>query len=264
MPVLLLRRAGSALVLLASLSACSRLTARFQGFRPDQFTTNDSLYRASLREFERGKWGNAVAGFEKLTLELPARDSLLPRSYWYLAQSHAHGEEHLLAAQGFIRLTESFPDDTLADDALLEAGRAYARMWRRPVLDPQYGLLAISTLNSLAALYPSSPLIPEAQREVDRLTEWLATKDYETGLFYLRRKAYDPAIIYFQDIVEKYPQTPKARAARLKLVEAYRAIRYRDDAADVCVELRRAHPADAEVRAVCGAAVADTAAAATP
>jgi outer membrane protein assembly factor BamD len=264
MPVSLLRRAGFALVLLVSLSACARLKERIGGFQPAKYTTNESLYRASLNQYERGKWGNAVAGFEKLTLELPARDSLLPRSYWFLAQAHAHADEHLLAAQGFVRLTESFPDDTLADDALLESGRAYARMWRRPVLDPQYGLLAISTLNSLAALYPSSPLIPEAQREVDRLTEWLATKDYETGLFYLRRKAYDPAIIYFQDIVEKYPQTAKARDAQLKLVEAYRAIRYRDDANEVCAELRRAHPTDADVREACGAAVADTATVANP
>lgn len=263
MPAPLLRRAGAFLTLPVALAACG-LFPRFQGFQPAKYTTNESLYRASLDQFERGKWGNAIAGFEKLTLELPARDSLLPRSYWYLAKAHAGNREHLLAAQGFIRLTESFPDDTLADDALLESGRSYARMWRRPVLDPQYGLLAISTLNSLSALYPSSPLIPEAQREIDRLREWLATKDYETGLFYMRRKAYDPAIIYFQDVVEKYPETGKARDARLKLVEAYREIRYREDANEVCAELRRTYPDDAEVREECGVAAADSAAVARP
>lgn len=263
MPATSLRRAGAFLILLVTLSACGVFN-RFQGFRPDEYTTNESLYRASLDQLERGKWGNAVAGFEKLTLELPARDTLLPRAYWYLAKAHAGNREHLLAAQGFIRLTESFPDDTLADDALLESGRQYARLWRRPVLDPQYGLLAISTLNSLAALYPSSPLVPEAQREIRRLTEWLATKDYETGLFYMRRKAYDPAIIYFQDVVEKYPETGRARDARLRLVEAYREIRYRDDANEVCAELRRSYPGDAEVRELCGAAAADSATVARP
>jgi outer membrane protein assembly factor BamD len=263
MPASPLRRAGAFLILLVVLPACG-IFPRFQGFQPASYTTNESLYRASLEQFERGKWGNAIAGFEKLTLELPARDSLLPRSYWYLAKAHAGNREHLLAAQGFIRLTESFPEDSLADDALLESGREYARMWRRPVLDPQYGLLAISTLNSLAALYPSSPLIPEAQREVERLTEWLATKDYQTGMFYMRRKAYDPAIIYFQDIVEKYPQTAKSRDARLRLVEAFREIRYREDANEVCAELRRAYPADADVRETCGAAAADSATVASP
>lgn len=263
MPATPLRRAGAFLILLVTLAGCGFLN-RFEGFRPDEYTSNEALYRASLDELRREKWGNAVAGFEKLTLELPARDTLLPRSYWYLAKAHAGNREHLLAAQGFIRLTESFPDDTLADDALLEAGRSYARLWRRPVLDPQYGLLAISTLNSLPALYPSSPLIPEAQRESERLTEWLATKDYETGMFYMRRKAYDPAIIYFQDVVEKYPQTDRARDARLRLVEAFREIRYREDANEVCAELRAAHPQDAEVRELCGAAAADSATVARP
>ena len=260
MPVTLLRRAGAPLVLALALAAC----ARFQGFQPAKYPSNESLYRASLERLQKHKWGDAIAGFEKLTLELPARDTLLPRAYWYLAQAHAGNREHLLAAQGFVRLTESFPDDTLADDALLEAGREYARMWRRPVLDPQYGLLALSTLNSLPALYPSSPLLPEAQREIDRLTEWLATKDYETGMHYLRFKAYDSAIIYFQDVVEKYPQTDRARDARLRLVEAFREIRYREDANEMCAELRRGYPADADVRELCGAPPADTAATATP
>ena len=30
---------------------------------------------------------------------------------------------------------ETFPDDSLADDALFGAGRAYQRMWRKPALE---------------------------------------------------------------------------------------------------------------------------------
>ena len=51
-------------------------------------------------------------------------------------------------------------------------------------------------------------------------------------MYYFRRKAHDSAIIYFKDILTKYPTTPTARDAQLRLVEAYKAIRYKDDAAD--------------------------------
>ena len=77
MPAFLLRRAGAYLILVVALAACG-IFPRFQGFQVAKYTTNESLYRASLEQFQRGKWGNAIAGFEKLTLELPARDSLLP------------------------------------------------------------------------------------------------------------------------------------------------------------------------------------------
>ena len=40
---------------------------------------------------------------------------------------------------------ENFPGDSLADDALYEASRAYQSMWRKPELDKAYGESAIAT-----------------------------------------------------------------------------------------------------------------------
>ena len=49
-----------------------------------------------------------------------ARDTLLPRTYWYLAKSQQGRRDWLLAAQSFQRLVEGFPEDSLADDAQLD------------------------------------------------------------------------------------------------------------------------------------------------
>lgn len=238
-------------------------------FKLRQYTTNEALFQAAMREYNRGHWENAIAAFEKLTLELPARDSLLPRAHFHLGRSHARRREFLLAAQSFVRVTESFPDDTLADDALFHAGRAYERLWRKPVLDSQYGLASVNTYNTLLSLYPNSALREAAQTRVRQLEEMFAIKEYENGMHYLRRKAYDSAIIYFQGVIQRYPDTKKARNAHLRLLQAYRAIRYREDAADVCDALRKRYPLDPETRKACGAAPvavekADSLAPATP
>src|SRR5690349_8975038 len=116
---------GVALATAAALSGCR------SGFRLSKLTNNSALYTASVREFEKRHWANAILGFEKLTNELTARDTLLPRSFWYLATSHERQGEHLLAAQSYTRLFESFPDDSTADDAALEAARAYHKLWRK-------------------------------------------------------------------------------------------------------------------------------------
>jgi outer membrane protein assembly factor BamD len=235
-------------------------------FQLKDFTSNEALYVASLKEFQRHKWDNAVTGFEKLTTDLPPRDSLLPRSYWYLASAHQHMSEFLLAAQSFSRLVESFPDDSLADDAALESARSYARLWRRPQLDPLYGETAIASYNTLIGLYPNSPLIPSATREIADLENRLAVKDFEAGDYYFRRKAYDSGIIYFKDVLAKYATTPTARVAEMRLVEAYKAIKY-PDAADHCANLRARFPNDREIDHVCqGVAIvtAKTDSSATP
>lgn len=228
------------------------------GCRPDwsrqlqRMETLEDVYRATLRQYERGKWENAIAGFERLSTQLPARDTLLPRTYYFLGMAHSRRGEHLLAAQTFQRLPDAFPNDSLADDALLLAARAYSALWRRPALDPEYGFVAVTTLQTMLALYPTSDRHAEAERELAELQESLARKDLENGIYYLRRRSPHSAIIYFTDVIERFPTTPAAREAYMQLVGTYRSINYREDAREACESLLRAYPGDPEAIALCG------------
>lgn len=246
----LVRRCVALTAVLAGAACAGHLdVAKFKG-------TNEELYTRSLKAFTRHNWDDAVAGFEKLTLELPAHDTLLSRAHFYLGEAHEHRSEYLLAAQSYSRLAESFPDDSLADRALYNAGRSYQKMWHRPDLDASNGEAALTSYQQLLSLYPGSPMAADANRQIARLDEWFAQKDYNNGVHYYKRRAYDSAIIYLKDVVKNYPTTATARRAQLKLVDAYRAIKYRDDANDVCAQLRTAFPGDREVAQRCGVATA--------
>lgn len=237
---------------LVALAAAVALSACRGGFRLSRYPTNESLFQAGVREYEQEHWNNAIAAFEKLTTDLSARDTLLPRSFWYLANAHTRQREHLLAAQAYSRLFESFPDDTLADDAALEAGRSYRRLWRKPTLDPTYGETALATFNTLIGLYgETSEHAEAARREIAELEQLFATKSYLTGRFYQRRKAYDSAIIYYREVIDRWPHVPRARDALLRLAESYREISYRDDYQETCTRLRQSYPTDPEVAEVC-------------
>jgi outer membrane protein assembly factor BamD len=216
-----------------------------------QYPNNEALYRGGLQQLQEKKWDYAVQIFEKLTLELPARDTLLPASHFHLAEAYSARGEHLLAAQAYGRLAESFATDTLADDALYQAGREYHAMWRRPTLDPQYGGQAAATYELLLGLYPDSEWKDSATKQLGVLQEAFATKDYENGMHYIRRKAWDSAIIYMRDVVTKFPNTVRSRDAYLRLAQAYDAIKYKDDKADVCKTLKEKYPTDPEVTAAC-------------
>jgi outer membrane assembly lipoprotein YfiO len=220
-------------------------------FQLSNYPSNDTLYRAATEEYRAGRWDNAVSAFEKLTTDLSARDTLLPRSHWYLAQAHLKRDEYVLAATSFSRLAESFPDDSLAPQATLEAARAYRHMWRKPTLDATYGENARATYTTLLGLYPNSPLAPVAQKELTELEEMFAQKNYLSGLYYFRRGGYDSGIIYFKDVIAKWPSSPTARLAQLRLVDSYKAIRYKEDAQDTCAILRTRYPGDAEVNSAC-------------
>jgi outer membrane protein assembly factor BamD (BamD/ComL family) len=94
--------------------------------------------------------------------------------------------------------------------------------------------------------------VPTGQKELAELEEMFAQKDYITGLYYMKRGGYDSGIIYFKDVLTKHPASPTARLAQLRLVESYKAIRYKEDAQDVCLLLRKSYPSDAEVQKACG------------
>jgi outer membrane protein assembly factor BamD len=234
-------------VALVAAAGCRR------GFQVRDFANPEALFRGALQEYEQGKMGNAILGFERLTLDLSSRDPLLPATFYYLAMAHERQQEFLLAAQSFARLMDAFPSDTLAPRAMLGEGRAYQKLWRRDDLDAEYGTKAIGTLRVLLTTFPDGPEATEARERIATLEDRLARKDYETGVHYLRtRKAYDSAIIYFDDVIQTYPSTPTARLAWLGKLQAYRARKWTEEADETCAELRRRYPSDAEVREACG------------
>ncbi|MDE3054761.1 MAG: outer membrane protein assembly factor BamD [Gemmatimonadota bacterium] len=253
------RRLVAALVLLVAAAACR------PAFVVTKFPTNEALYKASLSEFRKEHWDNAVSGFDKLTLDLGVRDSLLVPSYWYLGVAHQRAGDDLLAAQAFSRLTESFPDDSLAPAAALRAGEAYQRMWKDPTLDETYGETALQTYTMLIQLYAQtdSAVADSARQKIATLNEWFAQKEYETAFFYFRNKAWDSSILYFKDIVAKWPETKHARLSMLRLAEAYRTIHYSEDLGDICRQMRSLYPGDKDVARDCRGvkAPADTTAA---
>ncbi|HEY9425569.1 MAG TPA: outer membrane protein assembly factor BamD [Gemmatimonadaceae bacterium] len=234
------------IAVLALLAGCHR-----NRFVAANFRSNDALFQASLAQLKEHKWDNAVNGFQRLTTQLPARDPLLPQAYYYLGEAHTGRREYILAAQAYSRIPESFPEDTLAAVATFDAGMSYSKLWRKPSLDSDYGQTALATLQSFLAAYPDSPLVDRARAEIDKLDEWFAIKGYDAGMFYLKRKAYDSAIIYFHDVATGYPGTEHARMALLRLVEAYGKIGYKEEIAETCSTLREKYASNAEVKEAC-------------
>ena len=218
------------------------------------YPTADKLYEVALAEYKARRYDNAAKAFEKLTLDLSARDPRLPLAYYYLAQSQARNGENLLAAGTYNRLIDAFPQDTLVDDAFYLSGLAYEHEWRRPQLDATYGKNAQTAFESLLGSFPDSRYAPLAKKELDKLDEWFAEKDYDTGYLYLKRKAFDSAIIYFKDVIRLHPNARVTRDAYLRLLESYRAIKYTEDARELCDAMRKAYPNDREVRKECGPA----------
>jgi outer membrane protein assembly factor BamD len=148
-------------------------------------------------------------------------------------------------------MASQFPDDSLADDALLQAGNAYARIWDDPELDPTYGQSAIAVYTSLLDTYPTSALRAEAERGIAAMRARLAEKDFRNGEQYRRRRSPHSAILYYKQVLENYPDAPRAKDAYARMADVYKSIGYDEDYKETCGAARTAYPADPDIRTAC-------------
>lgn len=227
------------------LAACHGATARTLGAPETQFTE-------AMRAFRGGRFSKAAVDFQRLQFDLPARDTLLPKIGFFLAESQAAQGDAVTAAREFRRVADDYPSDSLAPFALLRVGDQYGSLWRRPELDPSHGETALATYQELIGRYPDSPAAAIAALRVRQVQEQYARKDYLNGLYYFRRGGFDSAILYFRALIAAYPGSTVVPEAYVKLVESYRSIGYKEERDETCAHLRQYFGGRADVRAVCG------------
>jgi len=224
------------LLLPIAVIACGR------GARPVAVPAPEVLLSRSRAQIRTGDFSEALQNLRRLQFELSPNDSMLPEVHYLLAESQFQLGQFVEASQEFRQAADQFPGSVYAPLALLRAGDANMRLWRKPELDPTYGQTALAIYQDLAGRYPNSLAATRAQLHVRQLREWFADKTYKNGLFYFKRRAYDSGIIYFKDVVANYPDTPRAADALLRLADSYRVIGYREELQETCAHVRRFYP----------------------
>lgn len=223
---------------LLALAACGSPTVK-TGVTPDaQMTEARAL-------FHRGKFDDALTAFRRLVFELPPADPALAEARYYAAECQFQEGLLVEAAHAFRDVADQTPQSPFAPLALLRAGDANLRSWRSPELDPTPGQTALAIYQELVGRYPGTEAALRAQNRVQQLNTAFATKAYENGMFYFRRRAYDSGIIYFKDVIATYPDTKLVTESLLRLADTYKIIGYSDELKEVCGTLRRFHPAEA-------------------
>ena len=212
------------------------------------------VYERAMQQYRTGHCGQARDDFQTLTSQLQPADTLVALSLYYQAECDFADGLYLEASHGFRRVADEHSSFRLAADALLRAGDAQAALWTEPELDPEYGEDAMTTYRELLARFADSRAAARAKVKIAALTDQFADKEYRNGIFYLRLKAYDSAILYFRGVVADYPQSQFAPPALVRLVQIYRTLGYTQERQDTCDHLRRYYPQASGLAEQCPAA----------
>jgi outer membrane protein assembly factor BamD len=130
------------------------------------------------------------------------------------------------------------------------ACRSYQELSPNPQLDQEYSRAAIDHCQALVDYFPESPHAAEAAAIVEQMWDRLAAKAFQGGEWYLRRRAHDSAIIYFEDVVRMYPRTVYAPRALRRMMDVYEILGYEEEREETRARLIRAYPDSPEARAL--------------
>lgn len=233
---------------LVALAACGPKTP------PLTELTAEQLWTRGIDAYNDEDWNDAIRFFDRFAL-VGGTDPRAYQARYYSAQAHFEREEYVTAAADFARLATDLGRTDQADDARFGACRAYEELSPGPQLDQEYTRAAIDHCGALVEYFPASEFAADAAGIVDRMWDKLAEKVYTSGDWYRRRRAYDSALLYFEDVVEQYPQTRWAPRALLRMVEIYGILEWDEEQEETRARLLRDYPQSEAARSIGGASV---------
>jgi len=244
----------AALFLLGVLSQGCTSASPYQGL------SADDLYERGARAYEAEDWDEAVRVFERFISADPTHERMV-EARMYLSRSYYNREDYLTAVSEFTRVLDRHPGSALAPEASLGICKSFAQLSPHIQRDQAYTAQALIACENVVQDFGGFEVSIEGEALRDQMREKLAEKILVAGQFYFRRKMYDSGIIYFNDLLTRFPETETAAQALLRLYQSYVAINWDTEAEDAKTRLLRDFPdsdAAAEVVAIGGGGEGDS------
>jgi outer membrane protein assembly factor BamD len=226
--MLRIERLSSAAYLLAVLLLCFGHASCSRQQVKDRMDPEDRLALADqLRS--KDKCVRAVEEYEKLLSEFPT-PQVAETARFNLGVCHLALEQYDVARAEFEYLIDSYPKSDRVDDAIYMVAMTYLEAAPRPERDQTDTVHALNELELLLREYPDTDIRTEAEGAAAECRSRLAKKEYLAGELYVKMKDYKAAQVYFDSVLETYPDTPWAPVALLMKGRAFAGQKRLDEA----------------------------------
>ncbi len=177
-------------------------------------------YQKGVDKFENEEYDDASEIFEAVT-RLGRGTNFAQDAQFYLAESYYNQRRFILSEAEYDRFVSFYPRDERRAEADFKKAMSLYHQSPRYRLDQTATRRAIEEFQLFNSRYPNSDLVIESADKIDELRAKLARKYYESAEFYLRTEQYKAATIYYDLVIDRYPESPWAEDALLKQIQTY-------------------------------------------
>ena len=188
-----------------ALSACNR-----QQDLALKSADKDYILKVANENFEKKKWTNALALYERLSNLVAGTDDAANVVY-NSAYANYYDKNYKLAGHQFKNFSVTFPQDARAEEAAYMSALCYYEGSMDYNLDQTSTDLAINEMQNFLNNYPNSERSKNIDKLIDELTYKLEFKAYENAKQYYKMADYKAASTAFENVLDDFPST-KLRA----------------------------------------------------
>lgn len=121
------------------------------------------------------------------------------------------------AVRAYEKAADKYADRKEGVDALYLAGESYFKQAKTAEYDQSIAAQSIATFTDFSTLHPADPRVPEVQKMISSLKTEQARGSHEIARYYEKRRKWEGAKIYYNDVLAKDPNSPLAEDARQRI-----------------------------------------------
>ena len=228
------------IVMLLLISSCSGVK------QTGEIKDAETAFMAGLEAFKNEDYFEAQRLFDVIRLQFPTTQYADDAQY-YLGEISFARKEFVMAAFNFGMVRRSYPTSSLNKSALFKTGMCHYELSPPADRDQDYTKKAISSFSEFQAIYPTDSLYTEAGKRINELRNKLAERELITAQLYRNLYSNRSAIIYYDVIIDDFPDTEHYETAFAGKIESLIALRKYEDAKSM-IELYRKRFSDGKLK----------------
>lgn len=154
----------------------------------------------------------AINELQAILLQYPG-SSISDDAQFYLAKTRFARSEYIMAAFEFSKLIKNMPASEFVPESQYMLAECYYELSPNYNLDQKYTKKAIQEFQAFIDFFPTNDRVPEAEKKIDQLNNKLAEKTFSIARIYQKMDYLKAALIYYEDVIETYHDTPYAPMA---------------------------------------------------
>lgn len=157
--------------------------------------------------------------FEKIVASGPYSE-VAPHAQLRIGAAYEKKKAYPEAVAAYERAADRYYDrPIIAADALYRAGKVYTKQAATAEYDQGTAGQAIALFNDFITLYPDDRRVAEARRIIAALKNEQARGNFKIAEFYAKQKRWSGALVYYNEVVLRGPDSPLAPVARERIDE---------------------------------------------